>query len=181
MSGYCEHCGNTGCTDDHAPPSDATLTAYTEASQSLGQRDDDPNPLAKDAGRVVAWMVADGRLYVDTVYPSLERAEKSQQSRNDGAVIKPLVLASDLDAVRAELDAEIEASDSLRQQRIELEQALTAMRLERNAKEQQCERLREALESYGGHMWDCKKQRVGAECNCGFDAALATGGRHDSK
>ena len=56
-------------------------------------------------GEVVAYLVADGRTYVDTVYPSLERAEKSQQSRNDGTVIKPLVLASALEAMTKERDA----------------------------------------------------------------------------
>lgn len=126
MSGHCEICGQTGCVDcepTHATGGDA-LTAYTEASQSLGQRVDDPNPLAKNApsddagrvGKVVAWAVSNlpnrPSLY-GTVCLS-ESGAKAYAAHNDRVNhIVPLVLASDLNAVTAELEKEKAQSQHL--------------------------------------------------------------------
>lgn len=93
----CQECATKPVLPAPAHPASDALTAYTEASQSLGQRDDDANPLDKsrDGGEVVAWVHATrGALVAD---------KSMEEVRKQSGMWSPLVLDSDLDAVRAEL------------------------------------------------------------------------------
>ena len=59
--------------------------------------------MAEDV-KAVAWLVANGRTFVDRAFVGIEAAEHARDTRNDGAEVQPLYPQQAIDALRAEVE-----------------------------------------------------------------------------